>query len=34
MQWLRTHGSLVIILLCTTVIALRLLWPPLDCWLV
>ena len=34
MQWLRTHGALVILLLCTAVIALRLLWPPLDCWLV
>jgi len=33
-KWLRTHGALVILLLCTTVIALRLLWPPLDCWLV
>ena len=34
MQGLRTHGALVILLLSPAVIALRLLWPPLDCWLV
>jgi hypothetical protein len=33
MQWLRTHGALVILLRCPAVIALRLLWPSLDCWL-
>ena len=34
MQWLHAHGALVILLLCTAVVALRLLWPPLGCWLV
>ncbi len=34
MQWRRKHRALAILLLCTTVIALRLLWPPLDYWLV
>jgi len=34
MQWLRTHRTIVILLFCTALIALRALWPPLDCWLV
>lgn len=32
MQWRRNYRALAILLLCTTVIALRLLWPPLDSW--
>jgi len=33
MQWLRTHRATVMFLLCTAVIALRLMWLPLDRWL-
>jgi hypothetical protein len=32
MQWFHTHRATIILLLCTAVIALRLVWPPLDYW--
>ncbi len=34
MQWLRTRWAIAILPLCTALIALRTVWPPLDCWLV
>jgi hypothetical protein len=33
LQGLRTHGALVLVLLCTAVMTLRSLWPRLDYWL-